>query len=105
MLDNLLSNASKYSALGSEIRLSSQKDGDVVRIYVTDQGPGVAPHEIPQLFLKFSRLSAMPTGGEHTTGLGLSIVKRLVEEMHGRVYCQSQFGSGATFVVELPSPL
>lgn len=105
VLDNLLSNASKYSALGSEIRLSSQMDGDVVRICVTDQGPGVAPHEIPRLFLKFSRLSAMPTGGEHTTGLGLSIVKRLVEEMHGRVYCQSQFGSGATFVVELPSTL
>lgn len=102
VLDNLLSNASKYAPQGSTIHLSSQLDGQFVRVLVADQGPGVAPHEIPKLFLKFSRLSALPTGGEHTTGLGLSIVKRLVEVMHGRVYCQSQFGSGATFVVELP---
>ncbi|MFC7419174.1 ATP-binding protein [Iodobacter arcticus] len=103
ILDNLLSNASKYAPYGSTIMLSSQQEGALLRIMVTDQGPGVAPHEMSKLFLKFSRLSALPTGGEHTTGLGLSIVKRLVEAMHGRVYCQSQFGSGATFVLELPS--
>ncbi|MCX7205560.1 MAG: ATP-binding protein [Proteobacteria bacterium] len=103
VLDNLLSNASKYSPQGSTIHISSQFDGAIVRILVSDQGPGIAPHEMPKLFLKFSRLSALPTGGEHTTGLGLSIVKRLVEAMHGCVYCQSQFGSGATFVLELPS--
>ncbi len=103
VMDNLLSNASKYSPQGSTIHVSSQLDGAIVRILVSDQGPGIAPHEMPKLFLKFSRLSALPTGGEHTTGLGLSIVKRLVEAMHGRVYCQSQFGSGATFVLELPS--
>ncbi|WP_293933270.1 ATP-binding protein [Iodobacter sp.] len=105
VLDNLLSNASKYSPQGSVIHLNSALDGEVLRICVVDQGPGVAPHEISKLFLKFSRLSALPTGGEHTTGLGLSIVKRLVEAMQGRVYCQSQFGSGATFVVELQSRL
>jgi signal transduction histidine kinase len=102
VLDNLLSNASKYAPQGSTISVSSQLDGSMVRVLVSDQGPGVAPHEMHKLFLKFSRLSALPTGGEHTTGLGLSIVKRLVEAMHGRVYCQSQFGSGATFVLELP---
>jgi signal transduction histidine kinase len=47
-------------------------------------------------------LSAQPTGGEHSTGLGLSIVRRMVEAMQGRVWCESELGRGATFIVELP---
>jgi signal transduction histidine kinase len=54
-----------------------------------------------RLFEKFARLSAQPTAGEHSTGLGLSIVKRLVELMHGRVWCESESGTGATFIVRL----
>jgi signal transduction histidine kinase len=56
-----------------------------------------------KLFGKFARLSARPTGGEHSTGLGLSIVKKLVEAMHGRVWCESEVGKGTTFIVELPT--
>jgi signal transduction histidine kinase len=56
-----------------------------------------------KLFGKFARLSAQPTGGEHSTGLGLSIVKKMVEVMQGRVWCESELGCGATFVVELPA--
>lgn len=56
-----------------------------------------------KLFGKFARLSARPTGGEHSTGLGLSIVKRMVEAMNGSVWCESELGKGATFIVELPS--
>ena len=69
---------------------------------VSDQGPGVAPHEMALLFKKFSRLSARPTGGEHTTGLGLSISKRLIEAMNGEIRCESQFGHGARFIITLP---
>jgi hypothetical protein len=56
-----------------------------------------------KLFGKFARLSAQRTGGEHSTGLGLSIMKKLVEAMNGRVWCESEEGKGATFVVELPA--
>ncbi|GGP19218.1 ATP-binding response regulator [Silvimonas iriomotensis] len=102
VLDNLLSNASKYSPSHSAITLTALVRGKAVEIRVADQGPGIALHEMDKLFLKFSRLSAVPTGGEHATGLGLSIVKRLVESMHGTVHCHSQLGNGATFLVNLP---
>ncbi|WP_283149598.1 sensor histidine kinase [Silvimonas soli] len=102
ILDNLLSNASKYSPAQSSITVTAVPRGDCVEIRVSDQGPGIALHEMDKLFLKFSRLSAVPTGGEHATGLGLSIVKRLAEGMQGTVHCQSQLGHGATFSVALP---
>lgn len=103
VLDNLISNASKYAPHESTIQILTEQNGNTVRITVRDQGPGIASHEMGRLFLKFSRLSAMPTGGEHATGLGLSIVKRLVEDMQGRVRCESQLGHGAAFIVELPA--
>ena len=56
-----------------------------------------------KLFGKFARLSAKPTGGENSTGLGLSIVKKMVEAMNGKVWCESELGSGAAFVVILPA--
>jgi signal transduction histidine kinase len=54
------------------------------------------------MFGKFTRLSARPTGGESSNGLGLSIVKRLAEAMNGTVHCESKFGEGATFTLRLP---
>jgi signal transduction histidine kinase len=74
-----------------------------VRIEVIDEGPGLSTADKLKLFGKFARLSARPTGGEDSTGLGLAIVKTLVEAMRGRVWCESELGKGATFVVELPS--
>jgi two-component system sensor histidine kinase/response regulator len=52
----------------------------------------------------FARLSAKPTGGEHSTGLGLSIVKKMMEAMNGKVWCESELGHGATFIVEFSTP-
>jgi signal transduction histidine kinase len=75
---------------------------NIVRVEVADEGPGLSADDMQKLFGKFARLSAQPTGGEHSTGLGLSIVKKLVEAMGGRVWCESELGKGATFVVELP---
>lgn len=103
VLDNLISNASKYAPHESTIQILTEQTGNTVRITVRDQGPGIASHEMGRLFQKFSKLSAMPTGGEHATGLGLSIVKRLVEDMQGQVRCETQLGHGAAFIIELPA--
>ncbi|WP_028451402.1 HAMP domain-containing histidine kinase [Chitinilyticum aquatile] len=102
ILENLLSNAVKYAPQHSRITIVVSREDDQVAIAFSDRGPGIALHEMPLLFRKFSRLSAVPTGGEHATGLGLSIVKRLAEAMGGSVRCESQLGNGATFIVCLP---
>jgi signal transduction histidine kinase len=81
---------------------NTQSTNDYVRVEVQDEGEGIAEEEQTKLFGKFVRLSARPTGGEHSTGLGLSIVKKMVEAMNGRVWCESESGNGATFIVELP---
>ena len=70
-------------------------------VKVRDEGPGFTIEDQRQLYRKFQRLSARPTGGESSTGLGLSIVKALVEKMNGELICQSEEGNGATFIVKL----
>jgi signal transduction histidine kinase len=100
ILENLVSNAVKYSPPGKEIFVRLKKLPNGVRVEVQDQGPGLSSEDQKKLFGKFARLSAKPTGGEHSTGLGLSIVKKMVEAMNGKVWCESEFGQGATFIVE-----
>lgn len=109
VIDNLLSNAIKYSPLGKNIYIgidtASSDDSikkNIVKISIQDEGQGLTNEDKQKIFGKFARLSAQPTGGEHSTGLGLSIVKRMVERMNGSVYCVSDYGNGATFIVELP---
>ncbi|MBK9249946.1 MAG: sensor histidine kinase [Ignavibacteria bacterium] len=75
----------------------------MVRIEVRDEGPGMSADDMKKLFGRYVRLSAKPTGGEHSSGLGLSIVKKLVEVMNGQVWCESEIGKGAVFIVELPA--
>ena len=120
IVDNLISNAVKYSPQGKNVFIrikngtsgASQTDSRkqvssgqaAIRIEVQDEGEGISHEDMKRLFGKFARLSAQPTGGEHSTGLGLSIVKKMVEAMEGRVWCESEPGHGAMFVVELPSP-
>jgi PAS domain S-box-containing protein len=106
ILDNLISNAVKYSPHYKRIWVRAQKPTpEKVRIEVQDEGPGLTAKDKERLFQKFARLSAQPTGGEHSTGLGLSIVKRLVEMQDGSIHCESEAGKGATFVVELPAAM
>lgn len=106
VVDNLLSNAVKYSPQGKCVFVRLLKRDSLVRIEIQDEGNGISPEEIDKLFGKFVRLSARPTGGEDSTGLGLSIVKKLVEAMNGKVWCESHAetdtNTGATFIVELP---
>jgi signal transduction histidine kinase len=101
VLENLVSNAIKYSPSGKSIFVRLSRFEDAVRLEVRDEGPGLSAEDQKKLFGKFARLSAKPTGGEHSTGLGLSIVKKMVEAMHGRVWCESNLGKGAVFIVEL----
>jgi signal transduction histidine kinase len=102
-IDNLLSNAIKYSPPGSRIEVGvAEEDGRTV-IRVSDQGPGLAPEDMARLFERFQRLSARPTGGEPSTGLGLSIVKRIVDLHNGVVSVQETGPAGSTFTITIPS--
>jgi signal transduction histidine kinase len=103
VLDNLISNAVKYSPHGKQVFVRVLRNAQNVRVEVQDEGEGISEADMTKLFGKFARLSARPTGGEHSTGLGLSIVKKMVEAMNGRVWCESELGKGATFIVKLPS--
>jgi signal transduction histidine kinase len=103
VLDNLVSNAVKYSPQNKNVFVRVQPSHKILRVEVQDEGPGISAEDMQKMFGKFARLSAQPTGGEHSTGLGLSIVKKLVEAMQGKVWCESELGKGATFIVELPS--
>lgn len=102
ILNNLLSNAIKYSPQNTTIVVRVRAMATTGRLEVQDEGPGISEEDKAKLFGKFTRLSARPTAGEQSTGLGLSIVKKLVEAMQGRVWCESELGKGATFIVELP---
>jgi signal transduction histidine kinase len=104
VIGNLVSNAIKYSPPGSSIRieLSTTEDGGKALFKVHDEGPGLTKEDQRRLFHKFARLSPRPTGGETSTGLGLSIVHKLVRMMRGRVWCESVLGHGSTFGVEIP---
>lgn len=105
IIDNILSNAVKYSFKGSviEIRLKEvlQKRKKWIALEVKDYGQGIKEGEMPFVFTKYSRLSARPTGGEPSTGLGLWIVKQLVTTMRGTVECNSTWGKGTLFTVRL----
>jgi signal transduction histidine kinase len=102
-VDNLLSNAIKYSPAGGRIELAMTGDKEFTVIHVKDEGAGLSEEDLDRLFGRFQRLSAKPTAGETSTGLGLSIVKRIVELHGGTVAAESPGpGRGATFILRLP---
>jgi two-component system sensor histidine kinase/response regulator len=102
VLANLLSNAVKFSPPGKDISITIRSTRAHVECEVQDQGPGFQPEDHSRMFARYSRLSARPTGGEPSTGLGLSIVKKLVQAMRGQIDCLNSPGGGATFVFSLP---
>jgi signal transduction histidine kinase len=104
ILDNLISNAIKFSPEGKTITVAVRKTPHgVVALNVQDEGPGLTDEDKTKLFTTFAKLSAQPTAGEHSTGLGLSIVKRLAEVMNATVRVESTYSKGATFIVEFPA--
>ena len=102
-MDNLISNAIKYSPHGRHIRVTVERVDEAVWFSVQDEGPGLTEEDKERLFGKFQKLSAQPTGGESSTGLGLSIVKQIVEFHGGRVQVESTPGQGSTFSLVLPA--
>ncbi len=105
VLDNLLSNAVKFSPPGKGIFIHVEPCATHVECRVQDQGPGFTDADKPRMFRRYARLSARPTGNEPSTGLGLSIVHKLVQEMDGELVCESNPGKGATFIVRLRPPV
>lgn len=100
IFENLLSNAFKFSPPGRKVYIITTLIQDKIRVLIKDEGPGISNEDKKKIFRKFQKLSAKPTGGEPSTGLGLSIVKKYVELMDGRVWVESVLGRGATFIVE-----
>ena len=103
VVDNLLSNAVKYSPPDKEIFIKLVSNEETMTLSVKDEGPGISLDEQGQLFQHFKKLSARPTGGESSSGLGLAIAQRIVEEHQGDIGVDSQLGHGATFHFSLPT--
>ncbi len=102
VLENLMSNAVKYSPLGKQITIKLGKQPGFVRIEFIDQGQGISEKDMKKLFGKYHKLTARPTAGEDSTGLGLSIVKKYMLALNGKVWCESEEGKGSNFIVEFP---
>ena len=105
VLENLVSNALKFMAPGPpqrRVTLSFGCDDHSGFMDIRDEGPGFSEEDKARAFDRFSKLSARPTGGETSTGLGLSIVRKLVERMHGQVELDSQLGRGSRFRISFP---
>jgi signal transduction histidine kinase/CheY-like chemotaxis protein len=103
-IDNLVSNAIKYSPIGGKIAILVTHEDNHTVIRVTDEGAGLSPEDLGRLFGRFQRLSAKPTAGESSTGLGLSIVKRIIDMHGGEVKANSDGpGEGSTFTITLPA--
>jgi signal transduction histidine kinase len=103
-IDNLISNAIKYSPIGGKIDVAVSHEGRDTTVRVSDEGAGLSPEDLGRLVGRFQRLSAKPTAGESSTGLGLSIVKRIIDMHGGEVTADSDGpGKGSTFTITLPA--
>ncbi len=102
VIDNLFSNAIKFSPHDLNIYVTSEMNNNMVKVSVRDEGPGISKEDQSRLFGEFQRLAAQPTDGEKSTGLGLSIVKKIVEAHGGTISVVSKLGEGATFSFKLP---
>jgi signal transduction histidine kinase len=105
VLDNLLSNAIKFSPQHAHITIEIRRLDDFAQVSVTDEGPGLTNSDLEKVFLEFTQLSAKPTGNEPSHGLGLSIVKKIIELHGGQVCAENRtHGLGARFSFTLPIP-
>jgi signal transduction histidine kinase len=102
-LTNLVGNAIKYSPGGGEVLVAVDADGDTVQVSVRDQGIGMSPRDMGQLFEKFYRVDREEVRRAGGTGLGLYITKRLVEMHGGRLWAESWPGVGSVFTFTLPA--
>lgn len=102
VIENLLSNAIKFSADHKKVFVQLELLDHHIQLTIRDEGPGISEEDQAKLFQRFQKLTARPTGGESSTGLGLFIVKTILEKLGGNIECQSVLGEGASFIVRLP---
>lgn len=105
VIDNLVGNAIKYSSRGKAVDIRVWQNGERAQCSVRDQGPGISEQDREKLFKHFQKLSARPTGGESSSGLGLAIARKIVEEHQGTIGVENVPDSGADFFFELPMTL
>lgn len=103
VIENLLSNAVKFSQEEKKILIRLRDVENSIELSIKDEGPGISVEDQRKLFQRFQQLSAQPTGGESSSGLGLFIVKTIVDKIGGEIFCQSNLGEGACFTVRLPN--
>lgn len=102
IVDNLISNAIKFSKKGSTIEIAGDRTDQDIWISIKDTGQGFSERDKAQMFQKFKKLSARPTAGESSNGLGLAIVKILVDRLKGEIEVNSEYGKGSEFIVRFP---
>jgi len=102
VLDNLVNNAIKFSHNGAKVRIRAYRQDREMVVEVSDNGLGLSEEDIKGAFQRGAKLSARPTGGELSSGLGLWLVKRIVEAHKGRVWVRSAVGRGSTFAFQIP---
>ena len=102
VMANFITNAIKFSPPETEVMVATDIHEEHIRFSVRDQGPGISEDDQKLLFREFQTLSARPTGGEKSTGLGLAIAQKLVHLHGGRIGVASELGKGSTFFFMLP---
>jgi len=105
VVENLFSNAIKFSPYGKKIFVNLAQSRDGVALAVRDEGPGINAEDQKKMYQRFQRLSARTTGGESSTGLGLFIIKTIVDKIGGEIRCDSVVDEGTCFTVRLPSAM
>ena len=103
VMGNFIGNAVKFSPPNSKVLITTESLDDFIRLSVHDEGPGLSKEDQQLLFKEFQTLSARPTGGEKSTGLGLAICKKLIHLHGGQVGVSSELGKGSTFYFSLPT--
>ncbi|MFA4843880.1 MAG: HAMP domain-containing sensor histidine kinase [Candidatus Margulisiibacteriota bacterium] len=99
---NLIDNAIKYDGKKGKILVVVEPQADQIMVTVADNGPGIAPADLPLLFERFVRLEGAAQGGTRGSGLGLSICRAIIEMHGGRIWAESQPGEGTKFIFTLP---
>ncbi len=102
IVENLLSNALKFSSSEKSIWVKLLLKEKNCELKIMDEGPGISAEDQIKLFQKYQRLTARPTGGESSTGLGLYLVKNMVEKIGGQITYKGEVGKGSEFIVTLP---
>ena len=108
VFENLVENALKYGAAGKRVDITSRParsaDGEPeAQVAVRDYGPGIAPEHLPRLTERFYRVDVAESRAQGGTGLGLALVKHILNRHRGRLSIESMPGAGATFTVHLPT--